>query len=321
MSQADLRATLEAAKEQGCIGVVVETVETQYNGRVLDPAHYKRARRACAEKGLVFAVDETLTAVRCGCPFSFQRGEYADTEPPDVVFFGRALAAQGAAVHFGAPLLRTLGFSGDDGRREAVKAWQRRGQTRPARPLASAVLVQAMAAADLAAERELPMVSRAVGRAVREFVMRHVRGLGVRDVQGEAPVREQDVLGGLEAFVFVRKDVAAGLRVMGAGTAAQWMPWVRWFPRLEMDMASSGVLEAVVGRGSRASREGLAGVLSRADARPYWCFCCGNRAAGARGTAEWCRRCCINACDLEACVRQLERHECVQGGDGSGTEV
>jgi hypothetical protein len=230
-------------------------------------------------------------------------------EPPDVVFFGRALAAQGAAVHFGAPLLRPLGLVGDaKGRAAAVKGWQRRRGPGPARPLASAVLVQAVAAADLAAERELAMVSRLVGRAVREFVMKHVRAMGLRDAQGEGPVRAVDVLGGLESFVFVRKDVAAGLRIMGAGTAAQWMPWVRWFPRLEMDMASAEVLDAVVGAGSSASREALSVLLEGQDARPHWCFCCGNRASG-RGV-EWCRRCCINVCEHEACVKQLERHKC-----------
>ncbi|KAF3355080.1 hypothetical protein VdG1_04292 [Verticillium dahliae VDG1] len=72
-SQGDLRAQLEDAKESGCIGIIIEIVDGQYSGRAFDPVLLKRLRQVCAEKQLILAADETLTAIRCGAPFAFQR--------------------------------------------------------------------------------------------------------------------------------------------------------------------------------------------------------------------------------------------------------
>ncbi|KAM0269831.1 hypothetical protein ACHAQH_009641, partial [Verticillium albo-atrum] len=103
ISKADLRDQLVDAKESGCIGIIIEIVDNQYNGRVFDPVLLKRLRRVCAEVNLILAVDETLTAIRCGAPFSFQREEYAEIDPPDLVFFGRVMCAHGTAINFAAP--------------------------------------------------------------------------------------------------------------------------------------------------------------------------------------------------------------------------
>ncbi|KAG7131916.1 hypothetical protein HYQ46_009604 [Verticillium longisporum] len=110
-TQGDLRAQLENAKESGCIGIIVEIVDGQYSGRAFDPVLLKRMRRVCAEKQLILAADETLTAIRCGAPFAFQREEYADVEPPDLAFFGRAMCAHGIAINFAAPFVRSLGIA------------------------------------------------------------------------------------------------------------------------------------------------------------------------------------------------------------------
>lgn len=308
-SHADLRAQLNVAKQQGCIGLLLEIVDTQYNGRVIDPVLLQRARRACAEVNLLFAVDESLTAIRCGAPFSFQREEYAGIDPPDVVFFGRALAAQGSAVKFDAPLVRSLGITDQRMRAAAVRGWQQRRPSQNARPVPPAVLIQAIAAADLAEGRDFPMLSRAVGQTVRGLVMKHVRKKEACLGDSRPALQQHEVLGGLGSLIFVHKDVAAGMKIMGASTSESWMPWVRWFPRLEIEMAQPEALEAIVGQSSLQNRQGLTRTLLQQGLRPNWCFSCGNRATN---TAQaWCQTCCINTCEDETCLALLRGHECV----------
>lgn len=59
-----LRA-LTDARRRGCIGVIVEIVQNQASGRVLAPHELHNLREVCKETGLLFAVDEALTAIRC----------------------------------------------------------------------------------------------------------------------------------------------------------------------------------------------------------------------------------------------------------------
>lgn len=110
----DLSRSLANSKKLGCIGVVVEIVNNQCNGRVTTPEELQNLSDACAENGLLLAIDETITAIRCGAPFAFQRPEYRHTRPPDLVFFGKALGASGAAIHFDAPFMQRLGIGKDD---------------------------------------------------------------------------------------------------------------------------------------------------------------------------------------------------------------
>jgi adenosylmethionine-8-amino-7-oxononanoate aminotransferase len=102
----NLRTEIDLAKQAGCIGLVVEIVANRDCGRVILPAELERIGRVCEEKQLLLAVDETLTAIRCGAPFAFQRPEYQDCAFPDLVFFGKGLVAQGTAVNFGGTFLR-----------------------------------------------------------------------------------------------------------------------------------------------------------------------------------------------------------------------
>ncbi|KAF4899287.1 hypothetical protein CGCF415_v010558 [Colletotrichum fructicola] len=112
VSDDELRDQLYEATEQGCIGIIIEIVENQYNGRVLDPRLLERLATICAEESLLLAVDETLTAIRCGAPFSFHREEYSHVASPDIVFFGKATGIQGTAVDFDGQFLKRLGILG-----------------------------------------------------------------------------------------------------------------------------------------------------------------------------------------------------------------
>ncbi|TEA17225.1 hypothetical protein C8034_v000603 [Colletotrichum sidae] len=238
VSDGELADQVYEAREKGCIGIIVEIVEHQFSGRVLDPDVLRR-----------------LAA----------REEYVDAATPDVVFFGKATGAQGTAVTFGGQLLGRLGIAGSS-RGGAVRRWQAQFH----KPLPTADLVRATAALEGAVGGDFAVLSRVVGRAVRAYVLERT------GANGHA-VRPRDVLGGLGCLIFVRKDIAGELLVMGARTAGLWIPWVKWLPRLESDMSRSKVLEEVIGRSSRPAREELSRLLVQRGSKPSWCFWCGGR--------------------------------------------
>ncbi|KAK1621555.1 hypothetical protein BDP81DRAFT_387705 [Colletotrichum phormii] len=297
VSDDELRDQLFVAREAGCIGIIIEMVGTQFNGRVLEPSLLKRLSAMCAEHQLLLAVDETLTAIRCGAPFCFQREEFFDIISPDLVFFGKATGSQGVAINFEGQFVKKFGLSGSS-RGRAIRKWQDKFQ----KPLPTADLIQAMATIEIAVQGNFVMLSRIIGQAVRNFILEQA-------VERGHEVTAQDVIGGLESLIFVRKDVAGEMLVMGANTAGSWIPWVKWLPRLEKDMTRSEVLEEVIGRKSRLAREELSNMLVKRGSKPTWCFLCGNQTTAKKD--DWCRRCCIGICEGDVCERHFFRHECV----------
>ncbi|KAF6793744.1 hypothetical protein CMUS01_16068 [Colletotrichum musicola] len=307
VSNDELREQLRAAKEAGCIGVILEIVENQYNGRVLSPELLARLSAACAAERLLLAADETLTAIRCGAPFAFQREEYVASAAPDLVFFGKATGAHGTAVSFDGAFFSRLGvFADGSSRARAMGRWR----AQVPRPLPTANLIHATAALEAAVRGNFAMLSRIVGQAIRAFILERAAERGCNGQDGtSSQIEARDVLGGLESLIFVRRDIAGAMLVMGAGTAAgaAWVPWVRWLPRLETELSRSEVLDEVVGSTSRRAREEMAGMLVRRGAGPSWCFWCGGRRTAAKD--DWCRRCCVGACGEEVCGRHFTRHE------------
>ncbi|KAK1543881.1 hypothetical protein CPAR01_04514 [Colletotrichum paranaense] len=297
VSDDELRDQLFVAREAGCIGIVVELVETQFNGRVLNPSLLSRLGVMCAEYQLLLAVDETLTAIRCGAPFCFQREEYFDVISPDLVFFGKATGSQGIAIGFDGQFVKRFGLLGTS-RSRAVRKWQKNFQ----KPLPTADLIQAMTTIEIAVKGNFVMLSRIIGQAIRDFVLDQAAERGHE-------VTPPEILGGLESLIFVRKDIAGEMLVMGAKTAGSWIPWVKWLPRLEKDMTRSEVLEEIIGRSSRSAREELSNLLTKRGSKPTWCFWCGNRTTAKKD--DWCRRCCIGKCEGEVCGRHFFRHHCV----------
>ncbi|KAF0323573.1 hypothetical protein GQ607_009254 [Colletotrichum asianum] len=293
VSDDELRDQLYEAKEQGCIGLIIEIVESQYNGRILDPRLLERLATICAEESLLLVVDETLTAIRCGAPFSFHRDEYFHVASPDIVFFGKATGIQGTAVDFDGQFLKRLGILGIS-RTVAVKKWQSQFQ----KPVATADLIQALATLDLTIRGNLTMVSRIIGQTIRSFILEQAERRGHE-------VKPHDILGGLESLIFVRKDIAGEFLVMGAKTAGTWIPWVKWLPRLESDMSRGEVLDEIIGTASRQAREDLSEMLVQKGQKPSWCFWCGNQ---TNTKIDWCRRCCIAVCDDDICGRHLAHH-------------
>ncbi|WQF85836.1 Putative pyridoxal phosphate-dependent transferase, major domain-containing protein [Colletotrichum destructivum] len=253
VSDDELRDQIYEAKAKGCIGIIVEIVENQYNGRVMDPITLKRLDSMCTQEQLLLAVDETLTAIRCGAPFSFQREEYFDKASPDLVFFGKAVGTRGTAIGFKGQFVQKLGLFGSS-RGRAIGKWQ----SQFLKPIALVDLIQSLSAIDMAVRGNLAMLSRVIGHTVRSFVLEKAEERGHE-------VEARDVLGGLESLIFVRKDIAGTMLVMGANTAGAWIPWVKWLPRLERDMSRSEILEEIIGSGSRSAREELSKMLLKQD--------------------------------------------------------
>lgn len=277
--------------------MIVEIVENQYNGRVLDPGTLRRLASICAEEHLLLAVDETLTAIRCGAPFSFQREEYLDVASPDLAFFGKGIGAQGTAIDFNGQFIKRFGLFGVLCG-QAVRKWQSQFH----KPLPISDLIYSMATIEIAIRGNFTMLSRIIGQAIRNFILEQAEERGQDS-------KAQDVLGGLESLIFVRKDIAGKMLVMGANTAGSWIPWVKWFPRLESDMTRSEVLEEVIGSKSRSAREELSNILLKKGMKPSWCFWCGNRTTVKKN--DWCQRCCIGVCDGDVCGRHFFQHDCI----------
>lgn len=86
---------LIVAKQQGCIAVIVDLVNTS-DGSVFPPDDFALLQRSCHQANLFLVVDEAMTAIRCGAPWACQRPEYSQIDlEPDLVVFGKAYASAG----------------------------------------------------------------------------------------------------------------------------------------------------------------------------------------------------------------------------------
>jgi hypothetical protein len=296
----ELSQKLAHAKKQGCIGVVVEIVCNQYNGRITSPGELRNLSDACIENGLLFAIDESITAIRCGAPFAYQLPEYSQTPAPDLVFFGKALGACGIGVHFEAPFMQRLGIQGDNHKRLAIRNWQ----TAVTNALHFPLLIDAFGALEMAIAGDWVARSRVIGKHIREIVLERARSLDVQDAQ-----EETEILGGLGSFIFVQIDVAGSFFVMGAGLAGPHVRWVRWLPRMDRYLTERGTVESLLSTHGIAMRRQLSQGLDLQGLKPHWCYWCGNVARNRRH--PWCRTCCVDVCDTDECLEKLLAHRCL----------
>lgn len=193
-SKTHLSTFLTLAKQQGCIGVIVKIVNNQSDGRVTTPDGLHSLSEACHESGLIFVIDETMTALRCGAPFAHQRPEYRDISKPDLVFFGKALCAHGIGINFDGPCKSRLCIETPSRKMQAVYDWQ-------------AIVTQAI---------HLPMLIDALGvlemAVAGDCVGRHLRQVAPKKAQSmmeHSNDEEMKIIGGLDSFIFVHKKVSA----------------------------------------------------------------------------------------------------------------
>ncbi|EXJ92221.1 hypothetical protein A1O3_00771 [Capronia epimyces CBS 606.96] len=310
-SPADLVHALSHAKQLGCIGVIVEIVNNQLHGRVTTPEQLRNLMDACKQTGLMLVIDETITAVRCGAPFAHQRPEYRAVGKPDLVFFGKGLGANGIGINFDGPYLQRLGIDAASKRRQAIHDWQ----AVVTQALHLPVLIEALGILEMATAGDWVGRAQTIGRHLRRIAMTRAETLKRdRDPSGDP----DPVLGGLDSFIFIRKDIAATFLVMGASNAGPWVRWVRWMPRMDRRLTKTSTIESLtsVSAKSRELRKYMSLCLEKEGLKPQWCFYCGN-SAGRDSGIPWCKTCCIDVCREDECIEHLLAHQC----PGSGSDV
>lgn len=286
-------------KKQGCIGVIAEIVQNTSEGRLTTPEELCILSEACYTNDLIFAMDETMTALRCGAPFAHQRPEYRKSKP-DLIFFGKALNVNGIGINFDAPYLSRLKISTSLRRKQAVYDWQ----ATVTRALHMPVLIDAVGVLEMAIAGNWVSRSKIIGQHLRQIAMQRAQELDIIDNE-----KETELVGGLESLLFVHKTISKTFLVMGALTAGPREGWVRWLPRMDKHLTDKSILESIMLTGEVKKRRRISEYLEQEGSKPQWCFYCGTWARNIY--YRWCRTCCIDCCDAEECSRRLLAHECL----------
>jgi hypothetical protein len=246
----------------------------------------------CARHRLLLIVDETMTAIRCGAPFAFQRPEYAAQEPhlqPDLVIFGKGLGVSGMAINFDGALLKGLSYTNAGDRDQTIRFWR----ALVSRPVGFPMLIEAYGTLRAAEKEEWPARSEQIGDAIRDILH-----------ELEPRTREPGVIKGLAAVIALDKKYVMRFGIMGA--IRRRSPIVRWLPKLGAAYADRrALMENVFGSESRRHRQLLSAEADRTGAVPLWCFICGIQAV----SKDWCRKCFLAYCNNEVCVEAFGRHE------------
>jgi hypothetical protein len=198
--------------------------------------------------------------------------------------------------------MQRLGIGKDNHKRkrQAIRNWQ--NAVTQALPLP--LLIDAFGALEMAVRGDWVGRSKIIGKHIREVVSARAHSLG-RNGSGQG----NDILGGLDAFLFVQIDVAGSFLVMGASLAGPWVRWVRWLPRLDRHLTEKSILNSVLSSRCVEERRRLSKWLDSRGLKPQWCFWCGNFAQNQQ--LPWCRACCVDVCDTIECLQKLRDHDCL----------
>lgn len=295
----EIDAQFAAAKAAGAIAVLFDMVTTE-DGSVLSPAQYEQIKQAAQRNRLLIIVDETMTAIRCGAPFAFQRPEYntssaskpiTDILQPDLVIFGKGLAVSGVAIGFEGVVTRSLMYTEPEYILQSILYWR----ALVSRPVGVPVLIQALGVLRIAAAENWPARSEAIGDAIRGIL---------HDL--EPTTRAPGAVRGLGAVIAIHRSVAMKYRIQSA--IRRRIPWVRWLPKLDQGYANRDLLmQHVFGEESAGHRMLLSEEAEKIEAMPLWCFVCGIQAT----EEEWCRTCFLGVCGNEVCQAGFGTHVCV----------
>ncbi|KAI0599011.1 pyridoxal phosphate-dependent transferase [Biscogniauxia sp. FL1348] len=289
-----LNATLAEAKSRGCIAVVCDMVSTE-DGSVLQPERFALLKACCAQNRLLLVIDETMTAIRCGAPFAFQRPEYARAEEadqkPDLVIFGKGMGVSGIAMGFDGAVTRGLTYTKVEDIQQTIRYWR----ALVSRPVRMPVLIEALGILRTAQAENWPARSVEIGEAIRGIT---------RELAPDT--QEPGAIRGLGAMIAVNREVAMRFRIMAA--IRRRSPWVRWLPKLSRSSADRGLLlQQVFGEQSKLQRQQLAEEAGRCGTMPLWCFICGIEAT----SEDWCKTCYLSVCNNDICEQAFKRHVCI----------
>jgi hypothetical protein len=292
-SPSSLDTQLAAAKSAGCIAIVFDMVSTE-DGSVLQPSQFGLLKQYCAKHRLLIIVDETMTAIRCGAPFAFQRREYKEAVEglqPDLVIFGKGVGISGVGMGFNGSVTKGLAYEKREDILQTILYWR----ALVSRPVRLPVLIEALGILYTARAENWPARSEEIGKVIRGIV---------RDLAPET--REEGAIRGLGAMIALHRDISMRFRVMSA--IRRRSDWVRWLPKLDTGSADrEALMRNVFGEESRVHRGVLAGEAERNGTMPLWCFICGIQAT----EEKWCRRCFLGYCTNEVCEEAFGRHVCV----------
>ncbi|KAF4626241.1 hypothetical protein G7Y89_g11917 [Cudoniella acicularis] len=293
-SRESLDAKLAEAKAQGCIALVLDLVSTE-DGSVVLPEHFGMVKASCARHGLFLIVDETLTAIRCGAPFAFQRSEYAleeEDKKPDLVIFGKGMGVSGIAVGFEGAMTKGLAYTKVEDIEQTIRYWR----ALVSRPIAIPTLIETLGILRTAQAENWPARSVQIGDVVRGIL---------REL--EPSTKEPGAIQGLGAVIAVNREISMRFCIMSA--IRRRSPTVRWMPKLNAAYMNRQVLmQNVFGPESKKQRQLLSAEADRSGAIPLWCFICGIEAT----SKDWCRKCFLACCNNDVCVEAFQRHEHVQ---------
>ncbi|KAI0466684.1 pyridoxal phosphate-dependent transferase [Xylaria cf. heliscus] len=296
MREADeetLNAQFADAKAKGAIAVVFDMVSTE-DGLVFTPEKFGLVKACCARNRLLLIVDETMTAMRCGAPFAFQRPEYACQGveyQPDLVIFGKGIGVSGIAISFEGVTTKGLTYTKQEDIRQTIRYWR----ALVSRPIRLPILLEALSILRASVDENWPEQSERIGEAVRDV-------LGELDPSTKEPGAVQ----GLGAVIAIDRNIALRFRVMCA--IRRRSPWARLLPKLSSASADrEGLMRQVFGQESKEQRQLLSQEAEKCDAIPLWCFVCGIEST----EKDWCRKCYLSSCNNEVCVAAFHRHACV----------
>lgn len=296
MREADeetLNAQFADAKTKGCIAVVFDMVSTE-DGSVLPPEKFGLVKACCARNRLLLIVDETMTAMRCGAPFAFQRPEYAREAvgyQPDLVIFGKGIGVSGIAINFEGVTTKGLTYTKQEDINQTIRFWR----ALVSRPIRTPNLLEALSILRASVDEDWPGQSEKIGEAIRGVLH-----------ELDPNTKEPDALRGLGAVVALDRDIAIRYRLMCA--IRRRSQWARLLPKLSSTSADrDGLMQQVFGPESKERRQILSQEAEECGAIPLWCFICGIEAT----SKDWCRTCYLSSCNNEVCEAAFQRHACI----------
>ncbi|KAI0433854.1 pyridoxal phosphate-dependent transferase [Xylaria sp. FL1042] len=296
MREADeetLNAQFAEAKTKGAIAVLFDMVSTE-DGLVFLPEKFGIVKACCARNRLLLIVDETMTAMRCGAPFAFQRPEYACEAvefQPDLVIFGKGIGVSGIAIGFGGVMTKGLTYTKSEDIRQTIRYWR----ALVSRPIRTPILLEALSILRASLAEDWPGQSERIGEAIRDVL---------HDL--DPRTKEPDAIQGLGAVIAIDRNIALRYRVMCA--IRRRSPWARLLPKLGSTSADrEELMKQVFGQESQSQRKILSQGAEQSNAIPLWCFICGIEAT----SEDWCRSCYLSYCNNEVCVQAFHRHVCI----------
>ena len=321
-NSASISGAIKRAKRRHCAFLLVEMVSSE-TGVALSPYVWRELLRACQSSRLLIVVDETITAIRCGAPFAYQRPEYVQFGRPDMIVFGKAVRTHGVAldlqgINIG-PLVKDI---------ESPQDLCFRVFSQPASAMD---LLLSWGTLHLAKAQDWPGRAQTVSKVLRSII---TVDYGISEPKGlEALVwMEKESLLGNPDRSFVRSmDISPAVISATAGEAV-----TRWLPLLDAPMLSiATVKKNLFGFDSRPYRILLSKRFEKICSTIPYCIRCGSAIdADKRPACDLCvgRTCASCEVRIGEIIQQRQagiqspasqEHNCpfIQGGASSQDQM